>query len=344
VRFSLALLFVAACATPAPPPKAASLPVAPRNLFAEAQQAYAAGNVIDTAGLLRNVPESSPDYTKAKAQLAQVGAKADKLVAKLIARADDMVNDGLVQRAIPLLTDLLARVGGDKRADIEKKLQAARDKLVVVKQEYEDKIARGKDRLRGGDAREASRLLTRAADIADDNDLPWGFAEQQLLEQARIDAPAPTQRVSQHDSDPRRRHRRPVAETEMIVGSVDTFASQVQEIARLKNVRDLVDKARDFKKKGMLYEALVTLEEAHAKDPDSPAVKLGLEALEDDRSRLVDGYLEVADRYYAKQELEAAVPYFRRVLRLEPDNLRAKEAVQMFQNLEKIKQERTQSQ
>ena len=59
----------------------------------------------------------------------------------------------------------------------------------------------------------------------------------------------------------------------------------------------------------------MTLEEARAKDPESGAVKLGLESLEDDRARLVDGYLEVADRYLAKQELESAVPYFlRRVL------------------------------
>ena len=41
---------------------------------------------------------------------------------------------------------------------------------------------------------------------------------------------------------------------------------------------------------------------------------------------------------FAAQDLERAAPYFRRALKLEPDNLRAKEAMQMYENLVKIKQ------
>lgn len=343
MRIALGLVFVVACTPAAPAPKPAP-PPPPRNYYTEAQQAFASGNVIDTVALLRKVQDSSADFAKAKTQLTQLAAKSDKLMNRLISRSDDAMGDGLYQHALAILTEVQSRVSTEKKPEVDKKLQTAKDKLATAKAEYDDKLKRGKERLRGGDAREAYRLLSRASDLADDNAFAWTFAEQQAFEQARMESPAPKNASAQRDADTRRRKRRQVADNEMIVGSVDTFASQEQEITRLKNTRDLVDKARDFKKKGMLYEAIVTLEEAHAKDPDSPAVKLGLDGLEDDRARLVDGYLEVADRYFAKQELEAAVPYFRRVLRLEPDNLRAKEAVQMYQNLERIKQERTQAQ
>ena len=339
----MGVVFLAACAAPPPPLQPAA--VAPRNYFAEAQQSLANGNVIDTVLLLHCVSDSSPDFPKAKSMLVQLVAKSDKLLNKLIARSDDALGDGLYLKSVAILSDVQTRVGADRKPEVDKKLQVARERLAAIKVEFEDKLKRGKERLRGGDAREALRLLSRASELADDNAFAWTFAEQQSLEQARMESPAPKgASAGQRDADSRRRKRRQVADNELIVGSVDTFASQEQEITRLKNTRDLVDKARDFKKKGMLYEAIVTLEEAHAKDPDSPAVKLGLDGLEDDRSRLVDGYLEVADRYFAKQELESAVPYFRRVLRLEPDNLRAKEAVQMYHNLEKIKQERTETQ
>src|SRR5204863_351583 len=53
-----------------------------------------------------------------------------------------------------------------------------------------------------------------------------------------------------------------------------------------------------------------------------------------------EAYLEIADRYFAKQDLESAIPYFRRVLKLEPDNIRAREAIKMYDNLERIRQER----
>ncbi len=294
----------------------------------------------------RMIPDTSPDFFKAKAALQPLLPKVDKLVSKLFGHVDEMLSDGQAARAIAVLTAMQKQLPSDRRgADLDKRLGQAKDKLAALRAEHEDKLNRGRERTRAGDPREAFRLFARAEDIAEDNEFPWTLTEEQLYEQARIDLPAPAQRVAAvHEQEPRRKRRRGNTEaTELISGGEDTFVSQEQELVRLKNVRDLVEKARDYKKRGMTYEAIVTLEEARAKDPESGAVKLGLESLEDDRARLVDGYLEVADRYFAKQELESAVPYFRRVLRLEPDNLRAKEAIHMYDNLEKIKRERSSS-
>jgi len=146
-------VFLAACAAPPPPLQPAA--VAPRNYFAEAQQSLANGNVIDTVLLLHCVSDSSPDFPKAKSMLVQLVAKSDKLLNKLIARSDDALGDGLYLKSVVILSDVQTRVGADRKPEVDKKLQVARERLAAIKVEFEDKLKRGKERLRGGDAREA---------------------------------------------------------------------------------------------------------------------------------------------------------------------------------------------
>ena len=109
-------------------------------------------------------------------------------------------------------------------------------------------------------------------------------------------------------------------------------------------MRDLLDAPRGRAEQERLAGArfedhlFVQLADAQKLEPGSAAVKSALEGLNDDRQRLVEEYLEMADRLFATQELEKAAPYFKRVLRLEPDNIRAKDALHMYENLLKIKQ------
>lgn len=345
VRHALALclvVLVVACGG-SPRPVPASQPASqPVDHYVDAQTALSMGDFFKAVTALRQVPEAHPQASKAHQQLEKLQPRVEKLAARLQVRADELINEALFARAIQLL-ERVREIAPEKRADIDKRLNLARDRLAAKRHEYDEKVKRALDRLQAGAAREAYQLLARVFDLAEDELFPWSFELLQSFELARIELTDKQQRQVIKREELKRRKRNE-QEADLVVAQVDTTSTQEQEVARLKTVRDLLEKSRDLKKKGMIFESLVALEEARAKDPESSAVKLALESLEDERLRLIDGYLELADRHYGKEELDEAVPYYKRVLRLEPDNLRAKEAVQMHQNLERIKQERSKNQ
>ncbi len=317
---------------------------APRDYWAEAQEASAKNDFIGAYALAQRVPQSSPDAAQAKAMMKEIQPRVDRLVAGLTQKADDAATLGFAARALHIYGELLdhAPLPPAERGALEKKQKAQREQLATLKNEYDDKLRFARAALSRGDALDAYRALSRAYYIAEEQDFAWTLVEEQALELARSDLP-PAQGVAVQKQVKKRRRATLMMprEEDAIIGNVDTFAQTEQEISRLKSVRDLVERARDYKKHGRLYEALVALDESRRKEPDSVAVRLLVESLEEERLRLIDEYTEIAERHLAKQNLEAALPYFHRVLKLEPDNLRAQEAVQMFKNLEKIRQERS---
>ncbi len=341
MRLLCCLLLFGACAQPvkqAPPPVAAP----PRDFWDEAQAAQARGNIVDAYALSRNVNPNSPNAVAAQKLAEQLAPRVDKLQARLIQKADDAVTLGFINRGVLLYRDILTRfsLASEKQKDVEKKQAAAKEQLARLKIEFETKLRSARDSFARGDSFDAYRAFTRAADMADEQGFEWTFEEEQQLELARTDLP--DNKRSAVARAPKRKRRATTLqpqEAEAIIGAVDTFATQEQEISKLKSVRDLVERARDYRRRGMLYEALVTLEEAKRKDSDAAGVKLLIDELDEERRALIEEYLEIADRFFAKQDLEAAVPYFRRVKKLEPDNIRANEAIHMFQTREKIKQE-----
>ena len=344
VIFGLLLLFEAGGCAPKPAPPPVVAPPPPRDFWVEAQHAHQQANYAEAYAFARNVPADHPNAAAAAQLAEQLSPKVEKLQARLLQKADDAVLLGFANRAILIYSEILKgyALQPERKQDLEKKLQAAKEQLQKLKAEFENKLRTAKESLIRGDAFDAYRAFSRASDIADDQGFQWTFVEEQQLELAKSELPEGKKSAAvRHASRKKRRATSAQPqEAEAIIGSVDTFATQEQEISRLKSVRDLVERARDYRKKGMLYEALVALEEAKRKDSDSAAVKLLIDELDDERARLIDEYLEIADRFFAKQDLEAAVPYFKRVRKLDPDNIRANEAIQMYQNLERIKQER----
>ncbi len=344
MRSCLAHLFwglaLVACADQYPRPPPSALPDDQRDFWAEAQAANARSDYLGAYALARNVRESSPKSAEAKVFAQALYPRVERVTLRLLQKADDAASTGFVAKSVQLYAEVLERcpLMSAERSAVEKKHKAASAQLAKLRKEYDDKLRLARTAMGKSDAVEAYRALNRANDIANDQGFPWTFLEEQQLELARSELP-PAQREA---SLKKRRHATSAMpkEEQAIVGAVDTFAGQEQEISRLKSVRDLIERARDYHKRSMFYEAIVALEEARHKDPESSAVKALLETLEEQRLRLVDEYLEIGDRYFAKQDLKAAVPYFRRVLKLDGENLRAKEAIQMYQNLERIKQER----
>jgi tetratricopeptide (TPR) repeat protein len=331
-----------ACGPKAPPPKSPP----PRDYWAEAQAAHQAANFVDAYALARNVPASHAAAAAATKLAEQLAPRVEKLQQRLLQKAEDAVLLGFVSRGLTIYQELLARfaLAPERRAEVEKQISEATEQLQKLRVEYENKLRSAKLSLKKGDTFDAYRAYARAADIAEDQGFPWTFVEEQQLELARSELPETKKNGASGRSLSTRKKRRATSaqpkEEEAIIGAVDSFATTEREISRLKSERDLVERARNYRKQGNLYEALVALEEAKRKHPESPVVKLLIEELEEERARLIDEYLEVADRYFAKQDLDSAMPYFKRIRKLEPENIRANEAIKMHQNLEAIKKER----
>lgn len=87
------------------------------------------------------------------------------------------------------------------------------------------------------------------------------------------------------------------------------------------------------------YEAIVLYQEVLRDEPDNSAARAALVRLAPRREALIESYHETAGRYFIRQQLEKAVPWFRKILVLEPANARALQGLQMYENLQRIKQE-----
>lgn len=299
--------FLATCVLMAPAQR--------RDYFAEAQAAQKEGNVANAWVLLRNVPENSPDANKAREELKKLYVQIQALSQRLIEKADEAAEDGLWAKALRILNDVNTRLAplGQPRQDLLKKLQVAEDKLKQQKDEYDHKRKSALERLSAGDNAEAYRQLVRAAEIAEDQGFPWTFEDEQRLELARLATP-PEKRLASQSREAKRRSARAVTSAESIVAQIDQVAQHDEQSQKRKNVRDLVAKGRDLQKSGKSFEAIVTYAEALSLEPGSVAAKSALDAMKQDRARLVEEYLEIGDRAFANQEIEKAARPRRRVL------------------------------
>jgi hypothetical protein len=75
-------------------------------------------------------------------------------------------------------------------------------------------------------------------------------------------------------------------------------------------------------------------------DPANAAAKVALEGLKSTREALIKEYLAKANESFLKQDLAGAVPFFKKVRVLDPTNQEAEEGLMMYENLERIRQQR----
>lgn len=335
-------LGVVACAMFDSAPKPASAP-APHNYYAEGETALARGDLAAAWVAFRSVPENAPDAPNARAALQQLRGKIDSLTDRLLAKAEEAHADGLHAKAVRILADAIAKLApfGERKSELEKRLSAERAKLKELERDYQRKLENAAERISQGDAPEAYRLLVRAYEMSEDQGFAWSFEDEQRLEFARLQTPAQQQVASRQRETRRKRQTAGATEPPASPVSSDMVALRDQERARQKNVKEMLGRARDLRAQGKAAHAIITLLEAKKKDATNAQVKAELDALESDRVRLVEEYLENADRYMVAQDLTAAAEYYRFILQLEPDNIRARDAIKMHENLEKIKRERS---
>ncbi len=344
---ALPWLLLVACAPSAAPPPATNPPASADNgpqqrldWYADAEMLMRQGSVAEAWALVRSVPEYAHDAARAKAILRELLPMISQLTERLRRKAEEAEAEGLAAKAVRIYSEIQQRLApiGELGINVEKRLEAARARLAELRVLYQQKINSAAERLAKGDAAEAYRQLERASELAEDQGFEWTFEHEQRLELARLQTPLAQRAASQQREQ--KRTRVVSASAAAVAARTEHIATHAEETARLKSVQALVDKSHDLRRRGHIVDAVLALLDAQRKEPTNAAVLAALSDIESDRLRLIDQSLETADRLFTEQKLDKAVIHYRMILRLEPDNLRAREAIRMYENLEQIRRDK----
>jgi tetratricopeptide (TPR) repeat protein len=104
-----------------------------------------------------------------------------------------------------------------------------------------------------------------------------------------------------------------------------------------QQVKELLREAKGAVERNSYYNAIETYEQILKLAPNQAEAAAALRALTPKRSELVAEYLSKANQFFLRQDLDSAVPFFKKVLVLDPAQKRALEGLKMWENLEKIR-------
>lgn len=359
----LVVLCFAACVRQAPPPAKTAdhprpLPPPPKNAtLAKGNAAQAGGDLVAAARIYAAIPASDPDHGAARKALEEVQPDVDAIAQSWLRQVDRHIKQERFQAACKRLEYLFNNFSLDEttRQAVEQRLVVADQGVAATKANLEELDKQAQPLIASGDNAAALKTLRRAHWLARD------IAPESLLDRERVIAaldqrvaltaktvdPAPTPPKEK----PRRRRRGekevPAAAPTPAPASASTSAApaaadepEAEVKSEASRLRELIDEAQTFLENKAYFNAIVDFLRARELDRNNDTVRNALTQLEPKRQELVAQYLESANRYYLQQDLESAVPYFRRVLLLEPDNEQAKKGLEMHYNLERIRRER----
>lgn len=355
----LVVLCLVACVRQAPPVATTTdhprpLPPPPKNAtLAKGNAAQTRGDLVAAARIYAAIPASDPDHAAAQTALQAVQPDVNAIAQSWLRQVDRHIKQERFQAACTRLEYLFNNFNLDDttRQAVEQRLVVADQGVAATKANLDELDKQAAPLVASNDTAGALKTLRRAHWLARD------IAPDTLLDRERVVAALEQrQAVTAKTVDPvqpqppkekprrRRRGEAPVAAapastpTAPVTATADEPEPEVNTEAN--RLRDLIDEAQTFLENKAYFNAIVDFLRARQIDGSNPTVRNALAQLEPKRQELVAQYLETANRYFLQQDLESAVPYFRRVLLLEPDNEQAKKGLEMHYNLERIRRER----
>ncbi len=352
------LLVLAGCVRHAPPqPRPVAnhprpLPPPPKNAsFASGSAAQARGDLVAAARIYAAVPESDPDHAAAQRALEGVQPDVTAIAQTWLRQVDRNIKQERFQAAGKRLEYLFNNFNLDEatRHEVEGRLVVADQGAAAARANLEELDKQAAPLIAAGDHAAALKTLRRAnglaRDIAPDSLLDReriiAALEQRLTAAAKAVEPVAPVPAKERPRKRRRGEKEPtpaVAPAPAAPAPVEEADSEATNEAN--RLRDLLEEAQTFLENRAYFNAIVDFLRVRELDRGNETARAALAQLEPKRQELVQQYLETANRYFLQQDLESAVPYFRRVVLIDPDNEQAKKGLEMHYNLERIRRER----
>lgn len=330
-----------------PPPRAAR--------FADGAAALEQGDTIEAGRLFASVPESDPDYAKARTQLTALAPEINAIAVVWLKQVDRSVRAEHYQTAHKRLDHMLDHFALDDamRTQVEQKLIAVDQEAAVAVANLETLDQQAPALVALGDLTHAASMMRRALQIARDaapdtvldRERRLGAIEQRLA--ATQPPPRQPEPVASAKKEGRRGRKRaepapaptpPVVAAPIVVEEPE--APEPPPPPPESRAQGLLEEADAFRENKAYFNAIVGYLRVRSIERDNARAQAALNELEPKRQELVRGYLDSANQHFQQQDLAGAVPFYRKVLLLEPDNLQAKKGLEMHYNLERIRREK----
>lgn len=322
---------------------------------------YKKGDVLKAYALLKSSSGSDelsqlpPSFRSRYEKLnADVTRALEYLIERWLSKAESLFEKGDLPGALRFYNDLLRNLPAqdEVRSIIDKEALTVRQKKAYVSSKNMELFELAQKDLSLGKVSEARDKLLLARKNAARWNLKLPLSHQRLLEECSRRSPAVEDKTENATDDnleqtasakpakqknaensslkDRLKHRRRVHKSRPISAKRDGMESldRVERTYRL---------GLRLEKEGKGLKAIVALMQVLKLKPKHNGAKAALRRLDTVRKRSVQKWLKKASEFFAKEDLQGAAPYYRKVLQIDPGNLRAKEGLQMYLRLNQLK-------
>ncbi|HUU02075.1 MAG TPA: hypothetical protein VM425_11575 [Myxococcota bacterium] len=325
-----------------------------RSVFLKGKMEFEKGNVL---GAYRTLAGPRPDrvalglgYTKL---LRKVTRAAEYLIEHWLQKGDFWAKQGNLPKAYKYYSDIAGNLP-DRDPLRRKLLGKARllgERLSYLKKSISDLVEQGRDDFRRGRIKEARAKLLEARWMALENNLSFDIATERLIEECNRRAPSefdlvlndepeggpvsPLQSVLKIPLAPKKNRKTPSRTKRP---TIRPSSPPADILARSVQVTEMLQQVRDHMRTRKFAKAITLLNKVLAIDPESQEAKALFARLAPIHKQLVSDLMKKANDYFAREELGKARPFYLRVLQIDPNNIRAKEGLQMYHRLKELKE------
>ena len=340
------LLFSVACSQ-LPGPTAG--PDGPEKDLERGEQALAQGDAARALQILQYIPEDDPHSELAGELILIARAEMEALTKEWLSEIDVLIKEGRLRTAKGRAEMLLDEfpLDGAKRADVEERLEKIKSRRDEVTEEIKQTEEDAREALRNDNLSSALRSLRRLFPAVRDTDeeraLEWekllAIAQWRLVQKKHSTAIAYSRKQAERKRSKLKRLKARQA-TAKNKGNGDPSEALRDLTPHEQAVSDMLRRADRARQRKAYFDAISLYVQVTREDKNNATALGALKSLAKKRQELVDDLLNTANRYFQRQDLARAAPYYERVLQLDPTNKRALEGMRMFENLERIRQER----
>jgi tetratricopeptide (TPR) repeat protein len=305
-------------------------------------KAFQEGDVFGSYRLLRSedVTQTGRLPTGYTELLQQVTQATEYLIERWLEKGDAWAKQGNLIQSLRYYSDLARSLppGDPLRAKFQKKAIELDFALDSFRYTRDQLLIQAQKEISQGQYASARAHLIAAREQAQKVNLAFAVRNERLLEECNRRLP-PQPDPQTKAVEPAPRVEKPgegaaAAETPERKVSPEPATAVVHE----DPVRVFLNKARGHMQRKEFPEAILAVRKVLSIAPLNVEAADLMQKLEPAQKELVSDYMKKASAFSAKEDLESAVPFYRKVLELEPDNLRAKEGLQMYERLKKLKE------